>query len=108
MKSHIQIDARNLALARHIVARIDLDSAHKGVDKARQTCNHWLDILPDVQHHCVNEWVEILKQQWKNIRSILLDPSEKATQLRQNNPFCGILSNRERWQIFKEYSDNDS
>jgi hypothetical protein len=32
----------------------------------------------------------------------LLDPSERGVQLRQNSPFCGILTAQERWAFYRK------
>jgi hypothetical protein len=49
----------------------------------------------------VAEWDRILEQEWEAIRLLLLDPGEKGRRLRQSNPFCGVLSPRERWEIYR-------
>ncbi|MDP7025261.1 MAG: hypothetical protein QGH42_13610 [Kiritimatiellia bacterium] len=108
MKTHHQIDARGLALAKHIVKLIDEDPLHEGLAKARQTCARWRRILPPSQQHCVVEWEEILSRPWTEIRQVLQDPSERGNQLRQNTPFCGVLSNQERWRIFREFRSDES
>ena len=48
------------------------------------------------------EWMEILRRPWSHIRAILLDDSENSRRLRQNDPFCGILTPKERWEIYRE------
>ncbi len=108
MKTHQQIDARGLALAGHIVARIDEDPSLEGLVKARETCRHWLDVLPETQHAPVLEWCAILEGQWRDIRSVLLDPGEYGVRLRQNSPFCGVLTHRERWAAMKEFEPDES
>ncbi|MFT5241832.1 MAG: hypothetical protein ACI9X0_002820 [Kiritimatiellia bacterium] len=108
MKRHQQIDARGLALARCVVEHIEADPARQGLEKARQTCRHWLRVLPESQHACVLEWTDILERPWSDIRSVLLDPGECGNRLRQNSPFCGVLSNRERWTILREFEANES
>jgi hypothetical protein len=48
------------------------------------------------------EWVVILQRSWPEIRTILLNDSAEGTRLRQNDPFCGILTPVERWKIYRE------
>lgn len=108
MQSHQSIDERALVLARHIVAQIDADPDRRGLDKARETCRRWQDILEGRERACVDEWALILKRSWDEIRCVLLDPGADATRLRQSNPFCGVLSNLERWRIIKEYRTRDA
>jgi hypothetical protein len=108
MKTHQEIDARALRLARSIVAHIDADPTRSGVEKAVSTCMRWQRMLPEQQRVCVDEWADILKQPWSAIREVLLDESEEGNRLRQSSPFCGVLSNRERWSILKEFVSHDS
>ena len=108
MRQHQQIDARALVLAHHVVAHMEADSARPGLEKARQTCQRWLRILPPSQHACVLEWCQILEQPWGEIRNALLDSGERGNRLRQNSPFCGVLSNQERWKILREFEANES
>jgi len=108
MRSHQHIDDRALILARHIVQTIDDDPCRQGLLKARETCRRWQDILDGRERSNADEWALILRQPWKDIRRILLDPGDNATRLRQNNPFCGVLSNHERWRIIKECRNHDA
>jgi hypothetical protein len=108
VKSHQQIDIRGRVLAEHIVQLIDDDPQLRGLEKARQTCIRWQGILPPPQQHCVSEWIDILSRPWGEIRKVLLDPSEEGNRLRQNSPFCGVLSNQERWRIFREFRSDES
>ena len=98
MRTHNEIDRRSLAMALEITARIDADPQHKAVETARATCSRWLRTNPA---SAVREWCELLKQDWCVIRNVLLDEGEEGCRLRQSNPFCGVLSARERWAIYR-------
>jgi hypothetical protein len=100
MKTHERIDQRSLALARAIVDAIDRDPSRLGLERARSTCRRWLLQAPS---SAVAEWGRILDLEWEAIRLLLLDPGEKGCRLRQTNPFCGILSPRERWEIYRRF-----
>lgn len=100
MKNHENVDLRSLALARAIVALIDADLERKGLQKARRNCERW---LTDQPMPAFREWHAILAQDWQTIRAILLDEGQEARRLRQSSPFCGILSTRERWEIYRRY-----
>jgi hypothetical protein len=102
MKTHEQIDQRSLAMARAIVAKIDHDPARAGLAKARETCSRWYQEHPLT---AIREWLEILDQPWEQIRAVLLDESEEGQRLRQSDPFCGILTPRERWEIYRKYRE---
>jgi len=50
----------------------------------------------------------ILQRPWPEIRSIRLDDSEEGTRLRQSDPFCGILTAAERWEIYREAARDEA
>ena len=101
MKTHEEVDRRSLALARAVVSAIERDPARDGLIKARQTCVRWQRQAPSP---AIAEWLVTLQGDWEEIRPILLDPGERGQRLRQSNPFCGILSPRERWEICRRFS----
>jgi hypothetical protein len=98
MRTHEQIDQRSLAMAKAIVAKIDRDPTRAGLAKAEATCRRWLEKRPLPVFH---EWLEILRRPWAEIRALLLDESELGRRLRQSDPFCGILTPEERWEIYR-------
>jgi hypothetical protein len=101
MKTHEEIDQRSLAMARRIVDRIDRDPGRAGLEKARANCSRWFAIRPEP---AIAEWSQILRKPWEEIRTILLDDSEEGRRLRQSDPFCGILTQVERWAIYREFA----
>lgn len=102
---HRAIDERSLMLARAVVERIDADPQRQGLHRARAVCQRWgrQDRLPAVQ-----EWSAILQRSWPEVRRILLDPSEEGRRLRQSDPFCGILTPRERWSLYREFARHEA
>ena len=104
MKTHEGIDQRSLAMARAIVEKIDRDPQRKGLEKARGTCERWLNMRSS---SAIREWREILQRPWEEIRAVLLDESEEGRRLRQSGPFCGILTPHERWEIYRAYRKMD-
>ena len=100
VKTHLEIDRRSLALARAVAAVIDGDRTREGLKKARENCSRW---YREDRSPAIAEWIGILKQDWPRIRRILLDEGEEGQRLRQSSPFCGILSPRERWAIYKRF-----
>lgn len=101
MKTHEQIDQRSLALAQAVVEAIDQDPSRAGLERARSTCKRWMHQSPSP---AVVEWGRILEREWEAIRPLLLDPGEEGRRLRQSSPFCGILSPRERWDIYRRFA----
>lgn len=102
MKTHRQIDLRSLALARAIVGKIDRDPARAGLAKAKTTCQRWFEQHP---LPALSEWLEILARPWAEVKGVLLDESELGQRLRQSGPFCGILTPRERWEIYRAHRE---
>ena len=105
MRTHQEIDTRSLALARAVVAKIDADPSREGLRDARENCARWLQTNP---LRAIEEWQAILEQDWDHVRLVLLDESENGKRLRQSNPFCGVLSPRERWDIYEQFSHEHS
>lgn len=104
MRNHDAIDRRSLAMARRIVAKIDADPRHEGLEHARRVCARWVERgnVP------AREWLAILRRPWPEIRAILLHDSEESRRLRQNDPFCGILTPAERWDIYREAARHEA
>ena len=100
MKSHDDIDRRSLALARAVIATIDADPDRKGLLTARATCARWLAGHPSP---VLQEWQVLLSGDWPTLRAVLMDEGPEGRRLRQSSPFCGILSNRQRWDIYRRF-----
>ncbi len=85
-------------MVRRIVAKIDADPERRGLAHAKRVCERW------VAQGIVSarEWLPLLERPWEEIRAILLDESDEGQRLRQTDPFCGILSPQERWEIYRE------
>ena len=45
---------------------------------------------------------------WPEIGSILFDDSEEGRRLRQSDPFSGILTPAERWEIYREAARDEA
>lgn len=85
-------------MVRRIVAKIDADPDRRGLDHAKSVCERWI-ARGNVS---AREWRTILQRPWDEIRRVLLDESDEGQRLRQTDPFCGILTPEERWQIYRE------
>lgn len=105
MRTHQEIDERSLALASAIVERIDSDPRRRGLDHARQVCERWSRQSPATD---IRTWRAILACEWPAIRLHLLEDSERGRRLRQSSPFCGILTPRERWTIYRRFRTRDA
>ena len=98
MKAHQAIDRRSLEMVRRIVAKIDGDPERRGLERAQEVCARWVaqGNVP------AREWRPILDRPWPEIRAVLLDESDEGQRLRQSDPFVGILTPQERWEIYRE------
>ncbi|HEX6085124.1 MAG TPA: hypothetical protein VF266_11400 [Thermoanaerobaculia bacterium] len=98
MRTHQEIDRRSLEMVRRIVAKIDADPERRGLEHAKRVCDRWVaqGVLS------AREWQTLLRQPWETVRAILLDESDEGQRLRQTDPFCGILTPTERWEIYRK------
>jgi hypothetical protein len=55
----------------------------------------------------LEEWSCILAGDADSVIELLLSGDERATRLRQSNPFAGVLSNTQRNAILREYQARD-
>ena len=90
---HPHIDARVFDLCRLIVQKIDenpvrFQIAFENLARERE---RWGDLSLARQ-----EWLDILKQPWAEIRAILLDDSDEGHRLRSSHPFSGLVTDEER------------
>jgi hypothetical protein len=91
--THQQIDERIHRLVSVCVEKIDRDPAllDLAFDSVRRQ--------PDPRVRA--EWQVLLELDWSDLKSRLLEKSERGNQLRQSAPFGGILSNEERTVAFR-------
>jgi hypothetical protein len=98
-RSHQWIDARSLALARAVAAKISrnpslLDIARGNLQRWRGTVQPWPGAL--------EEWEQILAEPSVDaIVSALVADDEEGRRRRQSSPFAGVLSGEERGAIFR-------
>lgn len=95
-----------MAMAEAIVDLIDGDPERRGLERARTTCNRWLQEYGSDPN--VEEWQDILVRPWSEIREVLLDTSDEGTRLRQNSPFAGVLPPKQRWAIYRKFRDEQT
>jgi hypothetical protein len=53
----------------------------------------------------IDAWREILRLPVEEIARIIVEESERMTAMRQNSPFAGVLTPRERWAIYREFEE---
>ena len=97
---HMRIEERSIALHREIARRLHIKPELLGV--ARNNLERWIQrdgVIPGW-----TEWKKILEKSEEDLLAFLFSRDEKARQLRQSSPFCGILTPRERWKIYEAFS----
>ena len=97
---HPHIDARSLDMARIVVDRIYADPSLFNV--AHENLERWRR-LHGTLSRANEEWEQILKRPWSEIRAILLEESNEGQRLRSRHPFRGIVTEEERLAIMKRY-----
>lgn len=98
MRTHQAIDRRSREMVRRIVEKIDADPTRAGFEHAKRTCRRWVE----QGNVSAREWLTLLERPWEEVRLILLDESDEGQRLRQTDPFTGILTPQERWEIYRE------
>ena len=97
---HLHIDARSLDTAKIVVERIDTDPSLFSV--AHENLERWQRRHGELSR-ANEEWLEVLKRPWREIRAILLDESDEGQRLRSTHPFRGIVTEEERLEIMRQH-----
>jgi hypothetical protein len=106
MRDHRLIDKRSLAFGREIAAR--LQEHPEWIDRARKNISRWLKTCSSREQSTLNEWQAVLNGPPRHIVELLTDPGENATRLRQSNPFAGVLAEKQRLAILREFQAYDA
>ncbi len=103
---HRLIDQRDLALGRAIAAKLKADP--RFVEKAKATVRRWREMCSKDVQSTLKEWADALEGPSEGIITLLTCPDERATRLRQSNPFIGVLSEAERKGILLEFARHEA
>jgi hypothetical protein len=103
---HETIDQRSLAFGQAIAARVK--ERPEMVADARAHIHRWLQECSPRLRPTLLEWLDLLNGPIEAVLFVLTDPGERATRLRQSNPFAGVLTNRERTEILLRFAPDDS
>ena len=98
---HRILDARSLAMHCKIAQKIARDPSL--LDKAKANLERWSAKSEDPQPQYLREWRQILERPWPEIAELITSMSEDATRLRSSSPFAGVLTAREREQIYEAF-----
>ena len=98
---HELIEQRSLAMDRLIAAKIRREPAL--LDRANAVLAQWIEAREASVPRVMLEWREILQRPLNQILELLEADTEDARRLRQSSSFCGILTEEERSDIFREF-----
>jgi hypothetical protein len=105
MRDHRLIDARSLAFGRAIAAK--LTERPELVEHARRNIARWLKTCSQGVRPTLDEWLTVLDGPPEGVVALLTGTDERATRLRQSNPFAGVLSQQERLAILRRFKSHD-
>jgi len=94
---HRSAELRSLAFHRTVAERLD-DAL---LDHARARVARWNADGGPVHPVWAGRWLELLDQPRDEIVRVLSADDQRSRDLRQNTPFAGALTPRERWQIVR-------
>jgi hypothetical protein len=104
VRSHQDIDSRSLALHRLVADKMKRDPAL--FDRARSTLARWRTSVAPATQPYLAEWERLMDQGMEACLAVAVEDSEKGNALRQSSPFCGLLTNQERFAFLKTWSQS--
>jgi hypothetical protein len=96
---------RRQAYLAEIFDRLECGDATTRADilaKARRVIALWR-MLDNVRPWQIEEWERLLAGSVKDMRAIVLRDDETGRELRHAMPFAGILTNKERAALYRQY-----
>lgn len=101
MASHQEIDQRSRMLHQLIAEKIRQDSSLFG--NVKRTLARWRKIVSADSQPYLEEWQRLVDLGIEGCLAVATEDSERANALRQASPFCGVLTNEERWEFLLEW-----
>jgi hypothetical protein len=98
MRTHQELDERDLEYHKAAVSKIDADRSL--IDSCVARLERWNSISP---HHSRHEWRDILSMPWPKAKALILEDSENGRRIRQTSPLVCLLSQTERAAIAKRW-----
>ena len=98
---HRILEARSLAMHCRIVQKISRNPSL--LEKAKANLLRWSAKEDGPKPRYLREWQEILEKPWPAIAEMMTSMTENATRLRSSSPFAGVLTEKEREQIYAAF-----
>ena len=95
---HRTAELRSIAFHRLVADRLD----EQLLTTARARVDSWLANQGPVSAPSALRWRDLLNEPLPAIARRLTEDTEEMRDLRQNTPFAGALTPRERWRILSE------
>ena len=101
-RDHQSTDEASLAMAGLVAEKVAADP--QLIRVAQENLKRWIGKSKGSTASAHLEWQQILNTKSPNeILNLLRSPTEEGQRLRQSNPFAGILTPQERWQILSAH-----
>lgn len=105
-RTHAQLDHFSLRLHEEVARQIRANPAM--LDRARANIVRWQRQLGGSAARDLDVWSTILAGPLENILATMVARTEEGDRLRQSSPFCGIMSQARRMEIFREVYSRES
>ena len=99
-------ERRSLHLHRAIARRLER-SPKSVLARARETLSRMREKHPEVEA-LFREWEVILNRPVSELLPALTDPSPRSRELRQVTPFAGVLTAKERTEVYQSFRKEES
>jgi hypothetical protein len=100
-RGHARVEARSLAMHRAIASKLRAQPELLAV--AHDNIARWTAERGRSQPY-LDEWRRILARPIDEILALIEEDSETMRALRQCTPFAGVLTPRERWDIYDSFA----
>ncbi|MHB8254226.1 MAG: hypothetical protein ACYDEV_11125 [Acidiferrobacter sp.] len=105
-RTHAQVDRFSLRLHEEVAKLTRANPAM--LDRARANIVRWKKQLGVSAARDLDVWSAILAEPLETILATMVARTEEGDRLRQSSPFCGIVSQARRMEIFREVYPRES
>jgi len=98
---HARVDARSLAMHRAIAEKLRVRP--ELMDVAFDNLRRWAEGAGRSQPY-LDAWDKLLSRPLGEVLALIVEDSEAMRAMRQTSPFAGVLSPKERWEIYDAFA----